>query len=210
MRIGILAIAISVTALATEAAFAEGAVPDDGRLAAVAAPAEGPAPAGHKAGARRPERVGPGIWWLSVGANAVHVEGSGADCLGGFQFAAAVGRTFFLRARRAFLTYDDTNACDFYWLIGNSWIIEDALSFGIVSLRSGLFVAAGPAEVNVKEWGAGPLGTDTGLRYELGWSSRHMQRTTSWLGVEVALFATKTDVRDYAGFVLNFTFGPGN
>ena len=151
-------------------------------------------------------------WWFSVGPNFSRVDGSEGNC-GGGQGAFTFGAKLLLRLQFSQVTFEDEDhsdgSCDVaYW--GDSFVEEPALLIGLMN-RSGAFVALGPARVDFGERDVfddpdTPRGLDTGIRFQVGWSSR--RQSFAPVGIEVMAFQTTNDIQNYAGVGLNVTFGP--
>jgi hypothetical protein len=150
----------------------------------------------------------PGAWWMSVGINSPSVEHAERDCPGG-QVALAFGRRAFLKLQRTSVTYetnDGSGSCD-GGVVGDSSITENALLAGVSFRRTGLFTAIGPARVSVDDYQLAGRVEDSGIRFELGWSSRRLRGSRSWSGLEITAFAVNNDALSYRGIALNLTVG---
>ena len=151
-------------------------------------------------------------WWFSIGPNYSRVDNSEGNC-GGGQGAFSFGGRLMLRLQFSQVTFEDEDHhggnCDAgYW--GDSEAVEPALLVGAMS-RTGAFIAVGPARVDFGERDAfddpdTPRGVDTGLRLQVGWSSR--RQSYAPVGIEVMAFQTTNDIQNYAGVGINVTFGP--
>jgi len=153
-------------------------------------------------------------WWFSIGGNLSHVDNASVANCGGGQAALTVGARLMLRAQFSHISYehhdsDGSNECDVgYW--GDSDVKESALLVGVMA-RGGAYLALGPASADFGDRDSfdeldKPQGKDTGLRVEIGWSSR--RQTYKPAGVEWFAFRTVNDIRNYTGAGINLTLGP--
>lgn len=157
---------------------------------------------------RRRQRRGAGPFSISLGLNGSSVTASEQNCLGGQGALTFGSRVLLLRLAASEVSYeadDDTDSCDGL-ATGDASANDQAVMAGFRLPRSGLFVAAGPAAVDVEYTAFGPWGGDTGSRVELGWNSRLYSGNPA--GVEIYGFMVDSEVRDYHGLALNVTFGP--
>jgi hypothetical protein len=144
--------------------------------------------------------------WFDIGGNFTRVDEADLNC-GGAQGGFAFGSPLLVKAQWTALTFeadDDGGDCDLGWT-GDSSVNERAIMAGLAA--GPMYIAAGPAAVNVHETSFGPWGKDTGTRIEVGYQSR--LETGSWSGFEVLLFGTTNEVRNYGGLAIGWTFGPG-
>jgi hypothetical protein len=154
------------------------------------------------------KRWQPGRWWLATGPTAEDIEDAADDCGGGQIAVGFGGRRAFAKLQFAVLTYESRDRADSCNGGEDSWIQESALLVGVSAPSSGLFVALGPARVEV-EVNRPPTIEGTGMRFELGWSSRRWRNSKSRFGVEIAVFAVTNGARDYAGSAVSLTIGQG-
>jgi len=151
-------------------------------------------------------------WWFSLGFNGSRVNNSEGNC-GGGQGALSYGGKLMLKLQYSHVSFEDEDhsdgSCDLgYW--GDSSVSEPALLVGVIG-RSGAFAAVGPARVDFGDRSIyddpdTPRGIDTGVRFELGWSSRRQSYRP--VGLELVLFQTSNSIQSYAGLGINVTFGP--
>lgn len=142
--------------------------------------------------------------WLNLGGNMARVDKADHNCPGG-QAGFGFGRRLMVKGQRAGMSFeadDDGGDCDL-GLWGDTTVRESALMAGLAA-PNGLFVVAGPAAMEVEDQ-RGPSGSDTGTRFEVGYQSRLNSKAVS--GLEVALFFTDNDVRNYGGLALSWTVG---
>lgn len=153
--------------------------------------------------------------WANLGPNIADGDDSLEACGGGQTGFTMLGGPLLVRLQYSFMTLQETaphrnNCSGGSAYLGDTTLNEYAALGGVMLGRTGIFVAAGPARVNI--WHGSPARapkqSDTGTRFELGWSAR---RTEFWdfpVGVEPVLFKVNNDVRDYWGLAINVTIGP--
>lgn len=143
--------------------------------------------------------------WLNLGGNMARVDKADVNCTGG-QTGFGIGRKLMIKAQLAAMSFekeDDGGTCDL-GLWGDTAVEERAVMAGFAA-QNGMFIVAGPAAMKVERDIYGPSGADTGTRFEVGYQSRLNSKAIS--GLEVALFFTENDVRNYGGLALNWTVG---
>lgn len=200
---------LTFTTLATAAAHAGEpvAAPPADPAASQPAPVKPAAPAVRKAAPVRKKRWRPGAFWVGLGMNGTHVEESEEGCPGG-QISAGLGGQAFIKLQRTSASFeesDTTGTCDGLF-VGDSSIVDKAVMLGLAARDSGVFIAAGPSRVELREHGQ-VVGEDVEARIELGWSSRHRRGSTSPVGLEIALFSNNNELRHVHGLAVTATFG---
>ena len=153
------------------------------------------------------KRWQPGRWWVALGGSGEDIEDADDDCGGSHIAAGFSGRRAFAKLQFSVITYESRARADSCNGGEDSWIQESALLAGVSAPSSGLFVALGPARVEVEE--EEPSVKSTGMRLELGWSSRRLRNSKSRFGVEVVLFSVTNGARNYAGSAFSLTMGQG-